>query len=396
MTSQTKRNSILGLIAMAALSLYVLACSTAFSPDDQHVLYPAFDAQSGAVGIADYDRSSSRSEMLFLPATVKDGDVASSEPWLMRPQWLPDGRNIVVAWAGEGPGSDHDLTLAVLPFGAMPRTTRMYHLTDMKDVAARLVLPLPMVGNRLFLFSASNSIVRLDLMTGACTRHAFADARGDIVLYPSPRQDAVFYVEQRKDDSHGAEFGRINADTLARTPLMSFTNEPADGGFLGCSADGKRVAIAEKTDAGLRLVVLDAGKQVFTQMLTSTNEDVKFGSFGLSPRGDALLASYVETHAGETNSTLGLMEVPFNDAPKRRTVLLKTTKLKDEAALYTQAGVSHDGKTAAVATTYLACEDDDFKRADCALFLVDLSDPNRKVTKVTIPIPAKTTGLQGR
>ena len=394
MNTQTKRNSILALIALAALGLYVIACSTAFSPDDKYVLYPAFDPPSGAVGIAAYDRTSARSEMLFLPMTIKNSDDPPVEPWLLRPQWLPDGRNIVVAWSGKGSPADDGLSLVVSSFGASARATRVYYLPDMKDVAARLVLPLPIVGNRLFLFDASNNIVRLDLLTGKCTRHTFTDANGDMVLYPSPHQDGLFYAEQRKELERNVTFGRINPDTFARTPLMTFTNEPADGGFLGCSADGKRLAIGEKTDAGLRLVVLNEGKQVFSSLLTSTNEDARFGSFALSPRGDALIASYVETVSGETNSSIGLMEVPFNDSPTRRTILLKTGKLKEESALYTQAGVSHDGKTAAIATTYLALEDEEFKRDDCALFFVDLSDPSRKVTRVGIPMPAKLSEVE--
>jgi len=36
----------------------------------------------------------------------------------------------------------------------------------------------------------------------------------------------------------------------------------------------------------------------------------------------------------------------------------------------------------------LACDDEAFKAEDCALFLVDLADPGRKVTRVPIPLPA--------
>ena len=91
------------------------------------------------------------------------------------------------------------------------------------------------------------------------------------------------------------------------------------------------------------------------------------------------------------------MEIPLNDAPVRRTVLIKTTGLKDDsAALYFQAGFSHDGKTAALASTYLTCDNKDFKPEDCALFLVDLSDANRKVTKVPIPLPVKNSAPAGK
>jgi hypothetical protein len=60
---------------------------------------------------------------------------------------------------------------------------------------------------------------------------------------------------------------------------------------------------------------------------------------------------------------------------------------------YFQAAISHDGKTAAVSSTYLACTEKEFKPADCALFLVDLSDAKWKVTKVPIPLPAERTNF---
>jgi hypothetical protein len=266
----------------------------------------------------------------------------------------------------------------------------------MQDAVSTLVMPLPLVGNRLFLSCGSNTVVRLDVTTGMRARHTFAGVQGDVLLYASPKQDGVFYLEDRKAGEQGVVFGRMNPDTFALMPLMTITNDLADGGFFAYSDDGKRVVLAEKADGGLRLVVLEAGKPVLTRLLTSTNEGVKFGGFGLSPQGDALIAGYTETPAGETNSLVGLMEVPFSAAPVRRTVLIQTAKLKGEAALFTQAAISHDGKTAAIATTYLAVENDDFKPDDCALFLVDLSHPSRKVTKVAIPMPVKPAKPEAR
>jgi hypothetical protein len=86
----------------------------------------------------------------------------------------------------------------------------------------------------------------------------------------------------------------------------------------------------------------------------------------------------------------GLMEIPFSDGPTREIVLIKGAPVDDEIlAFYFQMAVSHDGKTAAVASTYLACTDKGFNPADCALFLVEMSEPDWKVTKVPIPVPPK-------
>ena len=77
----------------------------------------------------------------------------------------------------------------------------------------------------------------------------------------------------------------------------------------------------------------------------------------------------------------------MGDGPARETLLVPACQLNDEHSdgFLFQVGLSHDGKTAAVASTYVASASKQFKPEDCALFLVDLSDPNRKVTKVPIP-----------
>jgi hypothetical protein len=88
------------------------------------------------------------------------------------------------------------------------------------------------------------------------------------------------------------------------------------------------------------------------------------------------------------------MEIPFSEAPPRELTLINDAPGQDEAlAYYFQAAISHDGKTAAIPSTYLACTEEEFKPADCALFLVDLSDAKWKVTKVPIPMPAKRPGF---
>jgi hypothetical protein len=112
---------------------------------------------------------------------------------------------------------------------------------------------------------------------------------------------------------------------------------------------------------------------------------------GFFPKGDKLWASFQKgTKDNGTNVfSFGIIEIPLSDAPVREITLIKGLRTKEQdLGFYFQAAMSHDGKTAAVASTYLACLEE-FKPEDCALFLVDLSDPNRKVTKVPITMPAR-------
>src|ERR1039458_10130907 len=102
MKKQKTRNITLALVGLLALSIYILAC-TSFSPDDTKILYPAFDAPSGAIGLAVYDREARSSEMLFLPVGYESGEsnivTAAS---ILRAEWLANGRDIVVAYAAGG------------------------------------------------------------------------------------------------------------------------------------------------------------------------------------------------------------------------------------------------------------------------------------------------------
>ncbi len=89
---------------------------SSFSPDDTKVLYPTFSGTNGAVGVAVYNRESGRSELLFLPVTFEDAESQGAAPPLLQPQWLADGRRILVTWLSESKGES--LNLALIPWGA--------------------------------------------------------------------------------------------------------------------------------------------------------------------------------------------------------------------------------------------------------------------------------------
>jgi hypothetical protein len=386
MKTQKTRNLVLALTGLLALSIYILAC-TSFSPDDTKVLYPAFDTASGAVGMAVYDREARRSEMLFVPIAFDAAQSNAVAPTLARAEWLGDGRQIVIAWAGGKDGED--LHLALIPWGARV-PIRLFHLPGLKDSAFTLVTPLCLVGERVFFTAAPKGVVRIDLNTGELARHEFADARQDVALYPAPGGAGVFYIEEQEPPGKGVTFGRLNPDDFSRTPLSVITNEIADKSFFAYDKEGNTVAFPEHVGGAERLVVLRQGKPIFTRSLGAAGEELAFGNAGFSFKGDALWATFQKKLKGTNQVAYGLVEIPLSDAPLRETILIPAAEASDDAStFYFQAAVSHDGKTAAIATTYLACASKEFKPEDCALFFVDLSDPNRKVTKVPLPLPAK-------
>jgi hypothetical protein len=273
--------------------------------------------------------------------------------------------------------------VALLPWvGRGP--TKVFRLPDIKDAAMRLQMPLSVVGDNLLFMAEDKTVGRINLRTGAIAAHEFDDAKKEISLYPIP--DGVLYAEEQ--DQRGAVWGRLDPNTFGRTPIMTITNDLAEKTFIAYDAQGKTVAVVEKTEDAERLVVLREGKLIFSRALGPKGQKQVFGSAGFSPKGDMVWATFGRDKDTNTVS-YGLMEIPLSDAAIRETILIPSAPTADDAAgFYFQGNISHDGKTFAVASTFLACTKKEFKPEDCALFLVDLNDPNRKVTRIPIAMPA--------
>ena len=307
-------------------------------------------------------------------------------PSLLRPQWLPDGKSVVVLWMSPD-DSKETLNVAVVPLTS-DGTFRTYHLPDFKDAYTGLLTGPCLNGDQLFLTYGSQRLARLNLKTGELKQQETPADSGDLSLYPAPAGPGPFYVQTRNNNS-AVEFGRVDPQKLTLTPLMTITNQPAEGSFVAYDPTGTRLAVTEKDGEDYRVVVLEKGKTTFTRKLDAKGGSLVFASAAFSPKGDRLWASFKRKPNEGKTSDYGLMEIPLSQAPLRETILVPKAKSDDETAgFYFQAGISHDGKTAAVASTYLACTSDDFPAADCALFFVNLGDPQWKVTRVPIPMPA--------
>ena len=390
MNKQTTRNMALALLGLLALSIYVLAC-TSFSPDDTKVLYPAFDTSSGAIGMAVYDREARRSEMLFLPLAYQSAESnIVAAPSILRAEWLPSGREIVIAYSAQSKqNSDQNgLGVALVPWG-VHKPIKIFHLSDVKEAGMLFMTPLCIAGEQVFLRTSDKGVARLDLRTGALTSHEFDDAKGEVSLYPAPNSAGVFYFESGNQSEQGTVFGRLNPDDFSRKPVMVITNEVHDQSVVTYDKSGRILALLSGESETNELLVLRDGQRVFSRSLDAHGQKRSFGNAVLAANGKALWATFQQTK--NTNAVAyGLMEIPFSDAPPRELTLINDAPVQDDTYMYYfQAAISHDGKTAAVASTYLACSEKQIRPADCALFLVDLSDPKWQVTKVPIPVPAK-------
>ena len=387
--SNSKRNAALAFVGLLALSIYILAC-TSFSPDDTKVLYPAFDTSSGTTGMAVYNRQTRSSELLFAPATYAAGDTNAQEsPCLLRGGWLANGHEIVVAYASPNEEQNPGMVVAVMPWD-MRKPVRTFRLAGIKDVGESLVTPLCISGQRLFLQASNHTVLRLDLLSGELVAHECADAKGDVAVYPSPDGTGVFYLEAAEGEGKTL-FGRMNPKDFSRTPLMVLSNQLRESEAFAYDKDGKVLVWLSVDEQKASLQVWREGKAAFSRELDLHGHKRTFGNAILAPDGRAVRASFQQPN-GTNATSYGLMEIPFSDAPPREVILIKEAPSHDaDSVKYFEFGMSHDGKAAAVASTYLALFEKPISPADCALFLVDLSEPEWKVTKVPIAMPAKLT-----
>jgi hypothetical protein len=378
----SSRNFVLPLVGLLALLIYILAC-TSFSPDDKKILFPTFDS-SGALAMAIYDRDTRRTEQLYVPLNLDMG-TNDVEQTILRGSWLPDGKHILVAAASDE--SSEQMELIVIPADGR-RGIRSYRLFGVDDPGLSFLTPLCVSGNRFFFKPGSGRLARLDLQTGESKTANVTGVDDDFHLYPAPDGRGVFYLSE---EDNQLAFGRVDSNQLTLTQLALITNNVAEGGFFAYDASGTRLAFLDKAENGdSRCVLMEKGTVRFTRKIDSGDRERVFANAILSPRADKVWAAFTREAPGTNRIACGLIEIPLTRAPIREKVLIPDTSAAgDGYEYYWQVGVSHDGRTAALSSTYLACSDQPFKPEDCALFIVDLGGRDWKVTKVPIALPAE-------
>lgn len=392
MSSNRNRDSVLALIGLVAIVAYVLAC-TSFSPDDSKVLYPTFDAKGGGIALAVFDRDSRSSEQLLtLPAPPK-------KETLLRAVWTPDGRRVVALWPASGwLDKSGQLNVLLLPYKTR-QPVHWFALPSAEENSAMLVVPPIVVGSSLFL-GAQQLLIRLDFETGAVQTN---EVDGSLVLLK--QGDRIYYLlEKNRDDpsqNMSYEFGELDLNKLTLAPRFSFPDKPDENivGFFAVSRDGSRVALLCNR-SGENLLRIYEGRELSKTVPAKVGTNaVQIGNFVFSPDGSTLYAACSrrppQTKEAGVAQQCGILELPLTGTPAREIPLfpLQEEWDKEEPVFLFQLDLSHDGKTLAVCSTYLVVEEPArLKTEDLALYLVDLTHPDRKVTKVPIPPPPKFGG----
>ena len=370
---------ILAGIGCVSLLIYVLACATAFSPDDRQVLYPAFYPQSGALSIALYDRDTGRSEQIFSGQEARTGTNLHSAS--LRAAWL-DAKHILVAEAG----GKNSLSLFVLPRGGR-EPVRQIILPDMPESADALLYPFAMTDTKIFL-NGEHSLTRLDWTTGE-----MLVVTNGILTLPGGDNQTILGFREQHGTNQMTDFGVVDPQTLAftsRLTLRSDTGNGGDGTFPHFNpATGQIYFIGgEKTNA--QLCVRQDGVEKFTRRIARGSDKITVVGpwLDLGPKKDRVFTAYTSQAAGQTNCEYGLLEIPLNEQPLRFTPLFQVPADTD-GFLMAQPSLSHDGRTWAVSSAWLGAKKKSALRPeDSALYLVSVDRSRPKITKVPITQPA--------
>ena len=155
---------------------------------------------------------------------------------------------------------------------------------------------------------------------------------------------------------------------------------------MAFGAEGRQVALVTEKAGKCLLRIARAGQAEQTIPVSVGDEKLALGGLCFSAKGDRVFAS-LGRQSG-TNVSFGLVEIPLDGRPAQRTDLFPGPNKADlDSVLYLQPALSHDGKTMAMASTYLFGEPGATGASGCALFLVDLSRTPHKVSQVPVALP---------
>lgn len=380
------RDRIFGLLAVLAVLIYMLACGTrpAWSPDSTRVVFAFYDRRAETTGLALYDLRTRQTSRIY----------ETEEQVLFQPIWLADQEQ-VLALAARG-----DDALDIIHIDLASGEDRIIKTIPAKNAPTALMIPPVLVDGRYLFFSGELgekdpelALHRLDLKTErlitlANTTDRFLYKIGEEYFYLAGLEDAV-------------ELGTMNAKSL-RFRRLATLDKQTYGEVIP--------SLAGSEDASSLAVVAGQGAKDQDKTDTESNDQDRFAVLILDRRGKLLkeiplpggMACTDATYCvfGPRDKSLWLPAVapvkPKGEEDETNTEEYKFLLLEvdiergncyqvleeymgKDGAHFMQPSISPDGKYLAVEVLVPKGEQNSL------LSLVDLTDPERKVTKVSLP-----------
>lgn len=369
---------VLSIIGIGALTAYLVACRPSWSPDGSKVLFPYLNAKAKQAGIALYDKNTRKTQSVFSkPADVGTAAAPFSWPWA---QWDREGKRVIVLWV-VAKQSNSELHVHVMRTG-VKKPDRTFVLPDVEIFPG---IPLPEADGGLFV--GGDLLTRMDLETGKVQRRKPKGAKG-VVLIGHRKQ--IYYCCEVPPDPKRYEIGTLDPKELSLRPALKLQQE--DVGeitpLIGVAKDGSAIAIAGEKEGKYRILIVAGDKLQRTIPLELPSETHTLGNLEWSPDGKTIYAAFAGKVKDQDRCQLGIAEIVVETGALRVTPLLRIRMKnmdRDVLPIFHQIALSPDGKTIAASPTYFWEQLEDEK--DSALYLVDLTTPDRKVTKIPPPAP---------
>ncbi len=376
----SRRETACGLLAVAAVVIYMLACGSrpAWSPDSKRVVFAYLDQETKTSGLALYDLPTGQVKRIF----------ETEEQVLFQPVWL--GKKEQVVALGMKGQKDLDVIQVDLETGKDKLVKRI----SSEGAGTAIIIPPILTDERYLLFSFAlegdnYGLHRLDLETGELSTVPQGPNR---YLFKIGRK--CFYLGESEG---GWELGSLDTRGLKFRRLVTMDAETHGLVRLGLAGkrDGSEFAIVvvrqgEKRGQGMgdedKLVILIINRRgkIIKEIALPTDVDAEstqlvYMVYG--PKDKKLWVPVVKTvpteEKGEERAEriLSLLEVDLKKGTHRTVIEAPV----DDEEYFMQPNISPDGKWLAV--DVLLPKDE----PRSVLYLVDLTNAQRKVTKVALP-----------
>lgn len=366
----------LAVVGMVGLGLFILACTgwSGWSPDSSQVVFGYYDSNSSKYLIGIYDVKSGHARALNLQELKSNG-----EKWLSA-QWKKDGTGL---WVFKGEDEKKFLVMDV-----NATTGEVIERFEI-PVADTDTIP---IGNAVEwngnLFVNVRPLTRIDLINKKVVQQSYDDDEGPVVFGWG---EGIAYLALESE--HHPEFGYLDPQTFAKNPLFEFDEQdPRFRGaedihpLIGTDSEGSRIAATTMRMNKEDIVICNAaGVQKVVSPQLSYSE-FHLGAPVWSADGKHI---YVTGMAPQKDnwSMVFLADVDA-ESGRAKTTPIATVKTEGDDFyksfyLLTHAELSPDGKTIAISTAGL--EKDRVKEKDRALYLIDVTDGGKRVTKVQPP-----------
>lgn len=375
----------LALAAIVGFGLFILACTgwLSWSPDGSQIVFGYYDPNAGDAGeyrIALYDLGSGKVRAL-------NPKVLSAQNASLVGQWKQDGSGLFIF------GETSDKTLSVMEVSAS--TGEVLHEVEvpLKDNNSAALL-VPAVEAQGALYINVDPFTRLDLVSSEIVqRHENDD--GFFVF--SLGDNRLLYLTPL-DDTKEFEFGFLDPQTLASNLLYRIRNDDPrlhdSKGFRAMIAPepgGSRIAISSMREKKDDIVICNETgiQKVLSPKLSFPSFHI--GNLQWSPDGKHLYGSVISP-LREKFVQYSVAEIDVESGRSRVIPIAEVNTKGDsdfEKLFYVmlQVWISPDQHT--IATSTANVEKDAVADKDRALYLIDMSQQNQKLTKIPAPIGKK-------